>query len=273
MLNAVFKVPTPVNEPVKSFAPGSPEKASLKARLSQMLAEEIEIPLIIGGQEIRTGDMAECVCPHDHGKVLGRYHKATAEQVQAAWLKLPDIVQSRDEIAPFPTNSLAYRDQLAVVVQNAMDLYPNLHVIYLSTRIYAGYNTSGRPSPEPLAYENGFGVKWLIADQIAGDPTLNADERRGEIEAPWLAWGPHMWADGTTPRSDGLVWECADLQDDGIHPSPSGSVKVADMLIEHLTNAPTAAPWFSASGEPIGDVELPPPAHRLLMRACRTWSR
>jgi len=84
MLNAVFKVPTPVNEPVKSFTPGSPEKASLKARLSEMLAEEIEIPLIIGGQEIRTGDMADCVCPHDHGKVLGRYHKATAEQVQMA---------------------------------------------------------------------------------------------------------------------------------------------------------------------------------------------
>ncbi len=184
----------------------------------------------------------------------------TPEQVQAAWIKLPDIVQSVDAIEPFPSNALTYRDQLEVVVQNANDLYPNLQVAYLSSRIYAGYNTSGRPSPEPLAYENGFGVKWLIEDQIGGDLALNSDPRRGEVESPWLAWGPYLWADGTTPRSDGLLWECGDLQDDGIHPSQSGAVKVADMLTNHFTTDPTAAPWFSTSGEPIGQVEPPPPA-------------
>ncbi|MDJ0953331.1 MAG: hypothetical protein QNJ81_06605 [Acidimicrobiia bacterium] len=184
----------------------------------------------------------------------------TAEQVQAVWIKLPDIVNGPAEILPFPTNSLTYRDQLAVVVQHARDAYPNLRLAYLSSRIYAGYNTSGRPSPEPLAYENGFGVKWLIADQIAGDASLNADPRRGEVEAPWLAWGPYLWADGTNPRSDGLIWECGDLQDDGIHPSQSGAVKVADMLVAHFTTHPTAAPWFASDGTPIGEVVLPPPA-------------
>ncbi len=184
----------------------------------------------------------------------------TAEQVQAVWIKLPDIVNGPTEILPFPTNSETYRDQLAVVVQHARDTYPNLRLAYLSSRIYAGYNTSGRPSPEPLAYENGFGVKWLIADQIAGDASLNADPRRGEVEAPWLAWGPYLWADGTSPRSDGLIWECGDLQDDGIHPSQSGAVKVADMLVAHFGTHPTAAPWFAADGTPIGEVVLPPPA-------------
>ncbi len=187
-------------------------------------------------------------------------NEVSAAQVQAVWVKLPDIVEPRTEIPPFPENASIYRDQLAVVVQNAMDRFPNLRVAYLSTRIYAGYNTSGRPSPEPLAYQNGFGAKWLIADQIEGDMSLNADPRRGPIESPWLAWGPYMWADGTTPRSDGLVWECTDLQDDGIHPSQTGAVKVADMLLEHFGSDPTSAPWFSPDAEAIGDVSLPPPA-------------
>ncbi len=186
-------------------------------------------------------------------------NEVSPEQVQAVWIKLPDIVEGTFEILPFPADADAYRDQLAVVVQNAMDLYPNLRLAYLSSRIYAGYNTSGRPSPEPLAYENAFGVKWLIADQIEGDITLNADPRRGDVEAPWLAWGPYLWADGTTPRSDGLVWECADLQDDGIHPSQSGAVKVADMLVDHFETSSTSSAWFSGDGVAIGEVVLPEP--------------
>ena len=82
MPNGIVSIPTPVNEPIKSFAPGSPEKASLKARVREMLAEEIEIPLIIGGKEIRTGNTATAVCPHDHKHVLGTYHKAGEKEVQ-----------------------------------------------------------------------------------------------------------------------------------------------------------------------------------------------
>ena len=58
-------VPAPVNEPVRSYAPGSPERASLKARLAQMAGERIEIPLVIGGQDVRDGDTAQAVMPHD----------------------------------------------------------------------------------------------------------------------------------------------------------------------------------------------------------------
>jgi hypothetical protein len=171
---------------------------------------------------------------------------------------LPDMVADSAEILPFPADAEAYRDQLAVVVRNAMDLYPNLQVAYLSSREYGGYNTSGRPSPEPLAYENGFGVKWLIGDQIAGDMSLNPDARRGSVEAPWLAWGPYLWADGLNPRRDGLVWECGDFRSDGTHPSSDGAAKVATSLIDFFTETQTAAPWFSSLADPIGDVTLPP---------------
>ena len=84
MSNAIFHLAAPINEPVRSYAPGSAEKKSLKKRLADMLGEQIEIPLIIGGREVRTGDTATAVCPHDHGHVLATYHQAGPAEVAAA---------------------------------------------------------------------------------------------------------------------------------------------------------------------------------------------
>jgi 1-pyrroline-5-carboxylate dehydrogenase len=78
------RVPPPVNEPVRSYAPGTPERASLKARLDQMASERVDIPLVIGGQDVRTGRLGQAVMPHDHQHVLGDYHKASEEHVLAA---------------------------------------------------------------------------------------------------------------------------------------------------------------------------------------------
>jgi 1-pyrroline-5-carboxylate dehydrogenase len=82
--NGVRQVPHPVNEPVRSYAPGSAERASLKARLEGMASERVEIPIIIGGQEIRTGEVAHAVMPHNHAHVLADWHKAAARQVEVA---------------------------------------------------------------------------------------------------------------------------------------------------------------------------------------------
>ncbi len=79
-----IQVPIPVNEPVFSYAPGSPEKQELKDKLQTMASEEIEIPVIIGGEEIHTGDLVDAVMPHRHGHKLGRWHRAGAEHVEAA---------------------------------------------------------------------------------------------------------------------------------------------------------------------------------------------
>jgi 1-pyrroline-5-carboxylate dehydrogenase len=84
VFNGRRRVPPPVNEPIRAYAPGSPERASLKARLKAMASETIEMPLIIGGQEIRTGTTGNAVMPHDHQHVLGTYHKATEQHVQQA---------------------------------------------------------------------------------------------------------------------------------------------------------------------------------------------
>ena len=78
------QVPLPVNEPVKSYAAGSPEKAALKARLASMAKERIDIPIIIGGKEIRTGDLGQSVMPHDHKHVLADWHRASPAHVNQA---------------------------------------------------------------------------------------------------------------------------------------------------------------------------------------------
>ena len=84
MSDAIFKVPAPVNEPIKSYAPGAAETESLKACYDRMASEQVDIPIIIGGKEIRTGKLGKCIMPHDHGHVLGQYHIAGAEHVAQA---------------------------------------------------------------------------------------------------------------------------------------------------------------------------------------------
>jgi 1-pyrroline-5-carboxylate dehydrogenase len=77
-------LPQPLNEPVLSYAPGSPERAALKARLATMADETAEIPVILGGKEVRTGRLHDVVSPHEHRRVLARAHHADAATIQAA---------------------------------------------------------------------------------------------------------------------------------------------------------------------------------------------
>ena len=84
MSNGTFSTPAPWNEPNLSYAPGSPERAALKKRVAELASEEIEIPLVIGGKEVRTGKVADARIPHRHAQRLARFHQAGAAEVQAA---------------------------------------------------------------------------------------------------------------------------------------------------------------------------------------------
>jgi len=84
MTNGIFNVPIPKNEPILAYEPGSPEKKSLKAKIAELKGKEIEIPVIIGGDEVRTGNTVECRCPHDTKHLLGIYHKAGEKEVDQA---------------------------------------------------------------------------------------------------------------------------------------------------------------------------------------------
>ncbi len=84
MNNSLATVPKPTNEVIKDYAPGSPERTELKVQLKKMADEQVELPLVIGGQRIKTGDVGQMVMPHAHRHVLGTFHKAKAEHVEAA---------------------------------------------------------------------------------------------------------------------------------------------------------------------------------------------
>jgi len=172
---------------------------------------------------------------------------ASANHVQIIWMKQAIQVPSR----PFPEETKRLQKHLEANLHILQSRFPNVKIAYLSNRIYAGYATTPL-NPEPHAYESGFAVKWLIADQIAGKPELNYDPRKGAVRSPWLAWGPDLWADGVRVRKDGLTYQKEDLAADGTHPSMSGREKVAGLLLGFLQREPTAQPWFLAQRQSSG---------------------
>ena len=80
----MFTTPHPINEPILGYAPGSPEKTALKAKLAELGGSVLDIPLVIGGKEVRTGKTIDVTSPHDHRKVLAKVHQAGPAEVKAA---------------------------------------------------------------------------------------------------------------------------------------------------------------------------------------------
>jgi hypothetical protein len=182
--------------------------------------------------------------------VVGRLNAAgvNSNQVQVIWIK--QAIAGPASLGAFPAHAMTLQWQLELIVRAAQARFTNLVIVYLSSRTRS-YAADASLNPEPYAYEGGFSVKWLIEQQLNGQ--LNYDPAPGPVEAPWLAWGPYLWADGTLGRSDGFVWECSDLRSDFTHPSQSGVRKVADQLLSFFKTDPTATPWFlrtSVTGAP-----------------------
>jgi 1-pyrroline-5-carboxylate dehydrogenase len=107
----VRRIPTPINDPNRSYAPGSPERAELKARLKAMASERIDIPLVISGREVRTGKTATSVMPHDHSHVLADYHLAGEAEIQQA---IAAAAAARREWSAWP-----WEDRAAVLLKAA----------------------------------------------------------------------------------------------------------------------------------------------------------
>ena len=155
----------------------------------------------------------------------------TSKQVQAVWLY--EAIANEHE--PFPTDAKHLERDLDALIAMLTRDFPNLRLVYLSSREYGGYAVHSI-NPEPYAYESGFAVKWTVAARMA-DPGTR----------PWVAWGPYTWADGTRARADGLTWSCADFAPDGTHPSLQGVEKLGRMLLDFFTTDPTTRTWFNAA--------------------------
>lgn len=183
----------------------------------------------------------------------------TPAQVQVAWVKVANGAPSVHLPEP-DADAFVLEGEIGEIVRALRVNYPNLALVFLSSRIYAGY-ASTNLNPEPYAYESGFSVKWLIEAQIRQMRGLGLDPIAGDLDyasgvAPWLAWGSYLWADGTTPRSDGLTWSCGDFGPDGTHPADSGRRKVGSLLLDFFLGSEFAAGWFRAPEPTRGLVDL-----------------
>ena len=173
----------------------------------------------------------------------------TEQQVQVVWLKAANAGPT-DSLPATLADAYQLETYLGSIVRALKTRYPNLQLVFLSSRIYAGYATTTL-NPEPFAFESGFAVKWLIQaqiEQVANGGTVT-DSRAGDLDytsgAPWLGWGPYFWGNGATPRAgDGLVWLATDFAPDGTHPSQSGQQKVGALLLAFFKNSPYAKCWF-----------------------------
>jgi hypothetical protein len=167
----------------------------------------------------------------------------SANQVVAVWLMSIDSPPS----GTFSGSVAQLQAELETIAQNLHAKFPNLVLTYLSSRYYAGYSNGIRNTdPEPYSYQQGFAIKNVIQDQLNGLPSLNFNPTLGPVMSPWLSWGPYTWANGLTARSDGLVWTCQDLRDDGIHPVLAGSEKESNLLMNFFRSDDTTVPWFLA---------------------------
>lgn len=185
--------------------------------------------------------------------VLNNYlpqNGVTPQQVVAIWLEDTDGIAT----GTFPSDISNLQTQYESIMQTMLTLFPNLKLVYFSSRVYGGYsNGVGNPdNPEPYAFEVGYAVKWAIQDQINGNANLNYNPTLGPVVAPWMSWGPYYWSNGMLGRSDGTVWDCEDFSSDGTHPSTTyGQLKVASPLLNFLKTDDTTTPWYLAPNKVI----------------------
>ncbi len=175
------------------------------------------------------------------------------QQVQVVWIKHAET-HPTVSLPESGADALIFERDLGRILRAAKVRYPSLRLAYVTSRIYAGYSIIPA-SPEPYSYETGLSARWLIDAQVrqmaAGgtliDPTAG-DLNYANGTAPWVDWGPYLWANGTTPRSDGLTWGINDFENDGTHPSTAGEAKVGGFLLTYFLTAPTTRCWFATTG-------------------------
>ncbi len=174
----------------------------------------------------------------------------TRAQVQAVWIKQTNPQQLNE--GGFPKYVQDFQAQLANKVRIVHDRFPNAKLAYFTSRSYGGWarpnQGRGPGNSEPWSYESAFAYKWLIEQQLKGDPAVNYDPSKGPVKAPWMSWGPYIWNNGDKPRSDGFQLVLSDfMETDQMHESPAGRIKVGNQMLQFFKTDATTRTWFVAN--------------------------
>ena len=176
MQNAKAIVPKPVNEPILSYAPGTPERAALKARIQDLKSQQIEVPLIIGGQEIKTGNMGEMRIPHDHNHVLGHYHMAGKKEVQMAIDAAMDAWKTWSKM-PWESRAAIFK-KMATILQRHNDQTINAATMLGQSK--NAFQAEVDASCEMIDFLN-FNC-WYAQDLYSQQPTYSPDGMWNRLE-------------------------------------------------------------------------------------------
>ena len=148
------------------------------------------------------------------------------EQVRVVWAKNAHFEPSGFTLPHAEADYHDLVESIAALSRRIGDELPSVQAIFHSSRIYGGYVAPALVASrgEPVSYEGGFAINAVIGMQ-----------KNGELDdAPWVGWGPYLWADGDEPNGSGIVWLPSDFDSDLFHPAASGQTKVADALHEHF---------------------------------------
>jgi len=176
MQNAKAIVPKPINEPILSYAPGTPERAALKARIEELKSQQIEVPLIIGGQEIKTGNMGEMRVPHEHEHILGHYHMAGPKEVKMAIEAAMDAWQTWSKM-PWESRAAIFK-KMASILQRHGDQTLNAATILGQSK--NAFQAEIDASCEMIDFLN-FNC-WYAQELYSQQPTYSPDGMWNRLE-------------------------------------------------------------------------------------------
>ncbi len=279
MPNAISPLAAPANEPVRSYGPGSAEKKSLKKRLDEMSSEQIEIPVIINGKEVRTGKTATAVCPHDHGHVLATYHQAGTTEVAIAaevakkawreWSELPwedraaVLLRAADLLAgPWrdTLNGATMLNQSKTVFQAEIDSAAELVDFWRLNPYYMCRLYADQPWSSPGTW-NRAEYRALEGFVFAVTP-FNFTSIGGNLPtAPALMGNTVLWKPASTAVYSGYyimkILQAAGLPDGVINFLPGKASQVGDPVLAHPDFAGIhftgSTPVFHSMWKTIGD--------------------
>ncbi len=254
MANAKYTVPLSVNEPVQSYLPGSRERTLLKEELKRLKETHVEIPLIIGGSEIKTGKLARCIIPHDHGSILASFHQAGEQEIEMAieaarqaradwaetdWEDRISIFLKAAEILAGPkrytVNAATMLCQSKTVFQAEIDAACELTDFFRFNAYYATQIYEGQPPYSPEGIWNRMEYRPLEGFIFAVTP-FNFLSIAGNLpSAPVIAGNVSLWKPASTAVYSAYrvmqIFQEAGLPDGVINFIPGPGSEIGPMVL------------------------------------------